>query len=428
MSIRIEKHLPELVAANIITEEQAQKIKAYFENKTSKSNFLLVIYGVLGALLVGLGIILIIGHNWDDLSRNTKLVIAFIPLVIGQAGCLYSIIKTKNNVLKESFAVFLFFAIASTISLVAQIYHISGDFEKFLLTWCLLSLPIVYLIPSSMVSLLFIALVTLYGCNAGYENYQGKSYWFWLLLLAAIPYSLKLFKITPSNFITWHLWFYCAAITILLGTFGYKLEEYVFMAYVCLFSIYLLISHFDFLKNRKMISQPFYLTGIAGTFILLLASSFDWYWAEIKRMDGYNLSLANHEVALYTVLVSIALLLLLTILRKINYKEFNPAAWSFIVFSICFFIGKQSQPFTILVINAWIFYLGVRYIFKGSGESNLLTVNFGLIIISALILCRYFDTSISFLLRGIGFLAIGTGFFIANYLIIQKRKKLNKSI
>lgn len=428
MSSKIEKLLPELVTQKIISEEQAIQIRQHIDSKKIKSNFLLAIYGILGALLVSLGIISIVAHNWDQLSKGTKLVFAFLPLLIGQAGCLFGIIKKKNSVFKESFATFLFFAIATTISMVAQVYNISGDFEKFLLTWCLLALPVVYLVPSSMTSLLYIALATVYGCNAGYQSNSQKTFWFWLLLLAAVPYALDHFKKTASNFTTWHLWFYCAAITILAGTFDYRLEEYTFMNYVFLFSAYLLLSQYDFFKNRRIIAQPFYLAGIAGTFTMLLAASFDWYWKELMRMKELHFSLNNPEVLCWIVLSVICISLLIHLLRKINYKEFNPVSWSFAVFALCFFTGFGNPATSVLIINAWIFYLGVRFIYTGSRENNLLMVNFGLIVITSLIICRYFDTSISFLLRGIGFLAIGAGFFIANYNILQKRKKETQNI
>jgi uncharacterized membrane protein len=48
---------------------------------------------------------------------------------------------------------FYFFAIGANISLVAQVYNIPGDLNSFIITWMLLSLPLVYLLQSSIVSL-----------------------------------------------------------------------------------------------------------------------------------------------------------------------------------------------------------------------------------------------------------------------------------
>ncbi len=36
--------------------------------------------GILGSLLVGLGIVLLVAHNWDEMSRQCKLSLLFLPL------------------------------------------------------------------------------------------------------------------------------------------------------------------------------------------------------------------------------------------------------------------------------------------------------------------------------------------------------------
>ncbi len=103
-----------------------------------------VVVNVLGALLVSLGIILLVAHNWDDLSRFSKTIFAFIPLLVGQGMCAYTLIKKKNSAAwRECSAVVLFFAIATSISLVSQTYHISGTMSGFLLTWMLLAAPVI---------------------------------------------------------------------------------------------------------------------------------------------------------------------------------------------------------------------------------------------------------------------------------------------
>ena len=50
------KELPELVGANIISSDTAQKITDYYKRKqTTSPNRQLLIFGILGALLVGIG-------------------------------------------------------------------------------------------------------------------------------------------------------------------------------------------------------------------------------------------------------------------------------------------------------------------------------------------------------------------------------------
>jgi len=54
------KDIPELVKAEVISEETADKIRDFYRNKRGQStNRLFIVFGIL----VGLGIILIIAHN-----------------------------------------------------------------------------------------------------------------------------------------------------------------------------------------------------------------------------------------------------------------------------------------------------------------------------------------------------------------------------
>ena len=84
----ITRDIQELIKADIISQETADKIQNYYQKKRGQSaNRLFIVFGILGAILVGLGIILILAHNWDELSRTTKTIFAFLPLLIGQAFC-----------------------------------------------------------------------------------------------------------------------------------------------------------------------------------------------------------------------------------------------------------------------------------------------------------------------------------------------------
>ena len=156
MSDKITNELQELLNAKVVTAETAEKIRDYFHQKKEENhNRLSSVFGILGAILVGLGIILVFAHNWDNLSRLTKIILSFLPLLIGQLLCGYSLLKkSESTVWKETSSVFLFFAIGASISLVAQVYNIPGDINSFIIAWMLLSLPLVYLLQSSIVSLL----------------------------------------------------------------------------------------------------------------------------------------------------------------------------------------------------------------------------------------------------------------------------------
>lgn len=87
MNSNLNKELQELVEENVISAEVSIAISAYYASKQQEQpNRLFAIFGVLGSLLTGLGIILILAHNWDDFSVATKTIWAFVPLVVGEKG------------------------------------------------------------------------------------------------------------------------------------------------------------------------------------------------------------------------------------------------------------------------------------------------------------------------------------------------------
>jgi len=96
------------------------------------------------------------------------------------------------------------------------------------------------------------------------------------------------------------------------------------------------------------------------------------------------------------------------------------------LFIIIFLIGIKS-PMAIVFINLLVLMIGVMTIREGARQYNLGVLNYGLMIVTALVICRFFDTDLGFVLKGILFVGVGIGFFFANYLMIKKKKDLNTS-
>ena len=155
MATSLLKDIDGLVQANIISSDTAQRIITYYQQKKETApDKLNIILGILGAMLVGSGIILIVAHNWDELSRPFKTTLSFIPLLLAQLLCAYTLIKQKRSAAwRESSGVLLFFAVGTSISLISQIYQVSGSLSGFLLTWVLLTLPLIYLLISHVMSI-----------------------------------------------------------------------------------------------------------------------------------------------------------------------------------------------------------------------------------------------------------------------------------
>lgn len=427
MSNAILKELPELVAKKIISEEVAQNIKNYYQkNPEEHANKLFTIFGIIGALLGGLGVILILAHNWDNFSVFTKTIISIIPLLLGQLACFYSLIKKSESVSwRESSATFLLFAIAASISLVAQVYNINGDFPKFLLTWILLSLPLLYIMRSSFVSLLCIAGITWYCSvtNYGYPRIQNLNCW--LLLMTIIPHYHSLLKEQPkSNISRFHHWFIAASLLICFPSIAYKSSSIMIVGFTSLLAIYYFIGKQNIFLNLNQTRNGYWLMGKVGTLILLFTLSFKGPWMDLQRQVlEYNYV----EISIYVVLFLFAGYLLFKQVQKVELLKMNPIGFAFILITLLYFIcAKTESGFLVTLTNLYILLIGVYEIRKGSETYSLYKLNFGLICIAILVFCRFFDTEMSFIIRGLLFIGIGFGFFLLNYYLLKKRKQNEK--
>ncbi|MEO1260342.1 MAG: DUF2157 domain-containing protein [Bacteroidota bacterium] len=426
MKNKITIRLSELIDAGILSSDKAQEIQLFYTKGQDQSqNRLFVIFGVLGAILVGLGIILILAHNWDELSRITKTIIAFIPLLLGQGFCAFSLSKKADSqAWKEASAAFLFFAVGACISLISQIYNIPGNLSSFVLTWMLLCLPLVYIMRSSIVSLMYLIGITYYTCETGYWNVVDplEPYLFWALLIIVLPHYHYLYKNRPnSNFMVFHNWLIPLSVTIVLGTIADRSDEIMFVAYLSLLGLFYLIGYLPFFKNKRRISNGYPIIGSLGTVGILLFLSFEWFWDELETKD---ISFASPEFFVSVIISIAASALLFWKIKNIRENKVMPMEVMFILFIPIFFIGLGAPVLATILINLLVFTLGVLTVWQGAKENHLGILNYGLLIITALVICRFFDTNISFVLRGILFLIIGFGFFFTNYWMLQKRKGL----
>lgn len=421
--MHIQKELTELVNAGIISTDTAEAIHKYYASKNSgSSGKQLVIFGILGAVLIGLGIILIIAHNWDELSKPFKLLFAFLPLVTGQAACVYTLLKKNNSAAwRESAASFLVFAAGAAISLVSQIYNMEGNLSSFLFIWMLLCIPVVYGMQSAVASLVCIAGITWYAAETCYFHYgSGEDYYYWLLLAALLPFYYSLYRQKPaSNFTVLHHWLVPLSLTVSLGTVAAGDEELLFPAYINLLGLFYIIGNSRYFRSQKAIANGYITFGSLGTAGILIFLSFDFFWEHLRK----NFFLHGASPELIVTLITFFLAAAALYLQKKNNpdKTIRPFEFTFAAFSVIFVLGTGITGAAVF-INLLVLTTGIFTILNGVKANHLGILNYGLVIITVLVMCRFFDSDLSFVIRGLLFVIVGAGFFGANYYLIKTRK------
>lgn len=426
MKTKLIHDISDLVEHNVISNDVATRISEYYKVKDhQRSNPLFTIFGILGSALVGLGIILILAHNWDDFSRSIKTAFAFLPLVIGQIASGYAILKKKSQAWKESSGTFLFFAIGASIALVSQVYNIPGDLSGYLLIWIVLGLPLIYVLNSKAVMILVIGFSTYYACELGYNfGYGNTSPWlYFVFLFGTTPFYLKALKNTiKGNTTSIFSWLYALSLTISLGAFIDSNWSLGFLMYAMLFGVFYNLGKTPIFNNQQLRRNSFAVLGSLGTVVLLMILSFNVFWEEIQRkIIVFN----SEEMLISGILLISALALLGYSKRRKDKSRFNAFQYVFIVFAIVFSLGTERAELATIFTNIILLILGVFAIKIGAETVRFSILNYGLLIIAATVVCRFFDTDMSFVLRGVLFVFVGLGFFSTNYIMLKKQKVKN---
>lgn len=425
--------LPFLQNAGALDGTTSERIKKYYSEQTAGTggvSWAVTVFAILGALLIGGGIILLFAHNWDELSRNTRAVISFLPLLLGAALSFTALLRKGKPALLESAGLFHALAIGSCIALIGQTYHLPSDLPAFLLIWALLAAPLMFLLSSTSAYLIYLALITCWTGVAQNEYRQAVGYW--PLLIPALFYlrqRLQENRHAPTALLA--LYGLLFSITISLGiVFERTVPGLWTMAYAALLTgCYLLgITRYETAEGW---SNPLKLFGTLG--IAALAYLFTWthFWNGI----GWNYCRSDWGYQQWGIWMDSGItLLLIGGWATVTMKAFNKNSVETTILSlfpllaaICFLIGAQTdltEVINALIFNAYFLALGVLFIVLGCRSLRLRQLNGGMFLLSVLIITRFFDDGFGFLARGIAFIVLGAAFLTANLIIARKKKEV----
>jgi uncharacterized membrane protein len=427
--MRILKEIDTLETAGVINVDTKERIKTYYLDQKSGRGTLSIMLGILGAVLVGLGVILLLAHNWDFFPKWVKTSIAFLPLIIAQSLCAYTLLKKRNNrTWIESSSTLLMFSIGSCMAMVSQIYNISGDLSEYLLTWIALSVPVLYIMRSNFASLLLISLITWYGHESndslfGFFGNRSNSYFYWPLILVTVPYVVRLYRSKKeSSSLSMHFWFLVFSVLSMLIYVPDKNENLMIILLSGFFSLSYLLGRLSYFEGKGLRSNPFIFIGFIGSMALMYASGFSDFWSLDWSRCKPNPEVMIEPELLGIFLVTVIYLVLvgLYVKREMN-RKMDLSVFIFPAFMLMLSLDHYHH-LAAIIGNLIVLTLGIRTVAKGTRENNFWITNLGMLMLCILICCRFFDDEISFLIRGGLFLLLGIAFFSTNYYMLKKRQ------
>ena len=413
--------LPSLVSRNVIDAPGAEALRRHYgpQIKPSRAASIgLTISAILGGLLVGAGIILLIAHNWDDLSRPARAVLVLLPLLAcaGLAG--YTILRKMDSAAwREGCGAFYVLSVGASIALVSQTYHLYNDMAGFLFAWSLLSLPVIYLLNSGAAFAGFLACVAAYAITLNdYWRTQISPMPFLLLALALPFYAWHVWKRRDSLTVTWLSWALAIALPIVAAILPKRADEvYVAAIYGLLGVVYYLAGRRWFAGFRGF-RNPFRALGSLGIAIVAIYLTYE----KTHYSDSWKTGPLMAAV-FFMILAALAWLALgYDLLRR--KKDFNAGAALLPVLLALGIIFQESDAVPLLM-NLFVLALGVFTLVRGVRRDSLFSMNEGMTLITALIACRFFDDDYGFVARGVAFILIGCGFLAVNLWVLKKRQK-----
>lgn len=164
----LRKELPLWQHDGLISQEQADLIiKRYdlnqVDERQSPSRFIAAI-SVIGALLLGSGIILLIASNWQSIPRLFKLILLFASIIaVNHAGFHLKYVKQSYPRTGAALIFLGSLLFGAGIWLVAQIHNISSRYDNGILYWALGIIPVAWLLGMETVLTLASALLSVRG-------------------------------------------------------------------------------------------------------------------------------------------------------------------------------------------------------------------------------------------------------------------------
>jgi uncharacterized membrane protein len=422
------QELPGLVSNGVLPQEAANKLREHYgEIKTvDKKWFIILMCSVVGALLIGLGIILVFGHNWEELSRPVRALLSILPLVAAQALAIWVLLKRPtSDALKESTATFLSIMVGASIALISQTYNVPGDTADFILSWMLLILPVVYLMEATIPAVIYVAGITSWVGHFWASPLQAVL--FWPLLALIIPHfiwSLRREKYSIRAAIL--------ALVIAIGvcsgaasSLGKTWPGSWIIIHSSVITLLYLLGTWEFSGISTNWQRPFRVLGGIGVFIMIfiLTFSFPWesatgkYYNPVRETSSWS---AAPDYLITFLLVGSAIFMFIQYVKRKELMGSLFGALPVLAF-MGYSLSTASLALPVTMFNIFLLAVSIIRIRSGIQTGNLGVINTGMFMLAVLILARFFDSNVGFVVKGLIFIFIGIGFLATNVAILRRK-------
>ncbi len=426
----LTSQLPKWIEDKIVDESQAKNILNQYEQIDS-INLGRLIFSAIGALMIGLGIILFFAYNWQEMHRFVKLAVIFSFVIAANAGAIwFDSPSRKNRAASEGLAILGTMLFGGAIWLISQIYHIDEHYPNAFWLWGSAAVAMGWARKSSVQCLAGIVLLSVWG---GFEilDYQQVfhfSPWWILFGTTTLAWHMKsrgLLFISIVSFL--FLWFF-SAIKPLDETLAY---------FILAMSIVIAQIGINLERVKNTWREFRFAIAMPGFFIYLCAVyalTFTDLWGTKRFFEAYQNSMqaSYFWIAFFIgLLVPIFSLLPLMIWKNSTATDKAHAGLMLFVLCLAFGVGPGhidfSRWFLALIMNLVFLAHCSMFILHGSHQQRGWEVSIGCFGFALLVFTRYTDLFESLLSRSLVFVILGASIFLVGN-FYSKQKKLPPKI
>ena len=399
---------------DIITPEQAKKIEAFYPLQ-EQAPWGLILFSSFGAAVIGLGVILLIAHNWQDVPRLGKLAVITSATAIAH---LAGFLLWKQGGWKSRIGEALFLLGTSFygagIWLVAQAYNIDEHFPNGFLLWALGALALSWVIQSTPQIIAAILLLAVWGSSESISFHQPQA-WALALLIAGVAPLL----VSKRSALLIAIWLTALYVLLFSNAVLYGGAALGFTAQLALsVALIALGRQWQHSPNQAKAGVVTLFFGYTGFFISANLLSFkglvrdllDWRFEAETPTALYVYAWGFFAAAL------VAWATLWWKKQKTRESLFHFEEW---LCPIALIYGQvlavrnfgSDSAFIAGVFKIIFAALAIMWMLRGCQSGSLRKTILGSVLFSIWIFARYFDLFDSLASRGVAFLFLGAALF-----------------
>jgi uncharacterized membrane protein len=403
----------------IIDDAQALRLAGRYGMADQHQGWSRFIFSALGAVLLGLGVILFFAYNWQEMGRASKLALIFSGISAAHvSGWLLSVPGRGHENLGECLHLLGTMLFGAGIWLVSQIYHMDAHTPNAFLVWSLAALAMAWAMPSIAQAMLAVLLMFFWNW---FEVIRFNTPVHWGPWIVAGPVIGLAWTYRSRTL----LFFSCAMFIVSFSLNAAHLnDDAVLPIVLALSSVCLGVAHLAAKTRFPQSASALFWLGNFLYLLLLFLLTFGDMGGVLSESD-----LLTWPVWLYWGSAAAVALLAWCFFwiaareRMETRDEIIEAAMIFIALLIVVVspvVGKFGQHWWFSLL---FFGHGVIWLVRGMHQLRWQPAALGGGMLAALILARFVDLFDSLLIRSMVFLILGAGLFAVGMIFSRSRNR-----